>query len=79
MKETSKSNNSKYNLGEMLASLAMPQRKKTIDKMVSKGISYDTISRIRRAKSNDKYTPSADTFRFVADTLNVNMENLFND
>jgi hypothetical protein len=41
MKEMAKSNNSKYNLGEILASLAMTQRKKTIDKMISKGISYD--------------------------------------
>lgn len=77
-KELKTAPKNKYKLSEILAALTTDQRKKIIDKIIDHGVSYDTISRIRRAKSGDKYTPTADTFRVIADVLNISMEKLFN-
>jgi hypothetical protein len=69
----------KYRLGEILATHNTVHRKVYIGRMVKGGVSYDTVSRIRRTKSDEKYTPNVETFRVIADVLNISMETLFND
>jgi hypothetical protein len=67
----------KYRLGEILAAHTTDHRKAFISKMIKEGVSYDTVSRIRRTKSDEKYTPNAETIRVIADVLNISMEELF--
>lgn len=68
----------KFKLGEILAAHTTDHRKAYIDRMLKEGVSYDTISRIRRTKSDEKYTPNSESVRVIADVLNISMENLFN-